>query len=100
MSRIKAQLRISHPTEFHSTEKKQRFLMEISKTNTKLYNRTLIEENKAVHLQKHEFQCREESISQTVMAFIVHQGSNAENELIVFVANTSRKAKSSRLRRR
>ena len=33
---------------------------------------------KSVISEKHEFENRNESISETVLAFVVHQGSNAE----------------------
>ena len=42
---------------------------------------------KSVFLEKHEFEKREESISQSILAIVVHQSSNKEKDLILVLGS-------------
>ena len=59
-------------------EQNQGFLREISQTSPILYIATLIKKMKSIALEKREFKNRDESISQTILAFAVHAFSKAE----------------------
>ena len=48
---------------------------------------------KSVVLEKHEFQNRNEPISQTLLAIVFHQDSNEEKELTAFFGQYSLKSK-------
>ena len=53
-------------------------LKEYSRTNRRLQIETLTEEMKSVVLEEYEFREPDEFIQQKILAFVVHQDSNAE----------------------